>query len=362
MRGRKTAVPAGPDEARIDATARAIIQCAADPIIALGTDRAVRLWNPAAEAMFGWTAAEVIGLESPLIPRELRAEHNAVLERAANGNPVCLATRRVRKDGELLDLRVDTSALRGPAAEFLGWISVCQRNDDDAAVRRYMAERARLVRRLGDVVADLNSNLDTEAMLDRIAANLRELTRADAGGFVLIEDDKVRLVGLAGLPEELRGRTAGLWGSMVGDLIRSGNSVLMTRAEAGRPDDRVWSALPGLHTVTLSLSYVGGRPYGALYALYSGRKVGHTELELLELLAGHASVALSNATAFAEVVRQRAHERAVIDGSADGIAVLDGTGLVRQWNPAAHHLTGVPAERAIGRHPSFPLPETVHPG
>ena len=102
---------------------------------------------------------------------------------------------------------------------------------------------------------------------------------------------------------------------------------------------------------------MAGRPYGALYALYSRRKVGHVELELLELLAGHASVALSNVTAFEEVVRQRAHERAVIDGSADGIAVLDGDGLVRQWNPAAHRLTGVSAEEATGQPPPFPLPE-----
>jgi NtrC-family two-component system sensor histidine kinase KinB len=68
-------------------------------------------------------------------------------------------------------------------------------------------------------------------------------------------------------------------------------------------------------------------------------------------------VALSNVTAFEEVVRQRAHERAVIDASADGIAVLDSAGLVRQWNPAAHELTGVPAAVAMGRPPPFPLPD-----
>ena len=102
---------------------------------------------------------------------------------------------------------------------------------------------------------------------------------------------------------------------------------------------------------------MAGRPYGALYALYSGRKVGHVDLELLELLAGHASVALSNATAFAEVVKQRQHERAVIDSSADGIAVLDRQGLVRQWNPAAHALTGVSAAQAVGKPPPFALPE-----
>ena len=48
-----------------------------------------------------------------------------------------------------------------------------------------------------------------------------------------------------------------------------------------------WSALPGLHTIALSLSHVGERPYGALYALYSLCNPSHVELELLELLAGH---------------------------------------------------------------------------
>jgi signal transduction histidine kinase len=230
-------------------------------------------------------------------------------------------------------------------------------SDEDGAVRHYMAERARVVRRLGDVVADMNAELDLEVVLDRIAASLRELTRADAGGFVLIEDDRLRLVSMDGLPAELRGRTADLPSSLVGELMRSGNTVLMRTGESGRFDDLIWSALPGLHTITLSLSHVAGRPYGALYALYSGRKVGHVDLELLELLAGHASVALSNATAFGEVVRQRAHERAVIDSSADGIAVLDGDGLVRQWNPAAHVLTGVPAAQALAKPPPFPLPE-----
>ncbi|MDR2988808.1 MAG: PAS domain S-box protein, partial [Nocardiopsaceae bacterium] len=198
---------------------------------------------------------------------------------------------------------------------------------------------------------------DLEAVLDRIAASLRELTRADAGGFVLIEGERLRLVSMDGLPADLRGRTADLPSSLVGELMRSGNTVLMRTGESGRFDDLIWSALPGLHTITLSLSHVAGRPYGALYALYSGRKVGHVDLELLELLAGHASVALSNATAFGEVVRQRAHERAVIDSSADGIAVLDGEGLVRQWNPAAHALTGVSASQAVGKLPPFPLPE-----
>jgi NtrC-family two-component system sensor histidine kinase KinB len=333
-----------------------VVESAANAIMAFGADRNVVLWNPAAERLFGWTAAEVIGKQPQIVPAELKAEHNAVLERVSGGGQISFATRRIRKDGGLLDLRIDASALVSGDAT-TGWVNVCHQAGGDEDVRLDMAERARVVRRLGDVVADMNAHLELEAVLDRIAASLRELTRADAGGFVLVEGDRLRLVSMAGLPAGLRGRTADLATSMVGDLMRSGKTVMMATGESGGFGELIWSALPGLHTITLSLSHVGGRPFGALYALYSRRKVGHVELELLELLAGHASVALSNVMAFEEVVEQRAHERAVIDASADGIAVLDSGGLVRQWNPAAHRLTGLSAEDATGKLPPFPLPE-----
>jgi PAS domain S-box-containing protein len=184
----------------VDATARAVIECAADAIVALSAERTVLLWNPAAERMFGWSAAEVLGAEPPLIPEELEAEHNAALERVRSGGQVSYVTRRARKDGKLLDLRIDASALRDRSGEVIGWVNVCHRTGEDTAARHHMAERARVVRKLGDVVADMNAQRDLEAVLDRIAASLCDLTGADAGGFVLIEDDRVRLVSTEGLP------------------------------------------------------------------------------------------------------------------------------------------------------------------
>jgi PAS domain S-box-containing protein len=334
-----------------------VIESAADAIVAFSTDRTVMLWNPAAERMFGWSAAEVTGTQPPIIPDELHAEHNAVLERVRGGGQVSFATRRTRKDGTAIEVRIDTSPLTGPGGDMIGWVTICHQAGEDDVARHYMAERARVVRRLGDVVAEMNAQRDLGSVLDRIAASLRDLTGADAGGFVLIEDDRLRLVSTAGLPASLRGRVASLSSSLVGELLQSRKTVMMATGESGGFDDLVWSALPGLHTIALSLSHVGGKPYGALYALYSRRTLSHVELELLELLAGHAGVALTNAMAFEEVVRQRAHERAVIDGSADGIAVLDEAGLVRQWNPAAHRITGMPADDVMGQPPPFPLPE-----
>src|SRR6201992_614381 len=195
---------------RVDATARAVIECAADAIVAFGTDRTVLLWNPAAERMFGWTAPEVVGLEPQIIPEELKAEHNAVLERVRGGGQISFATRRIRKDSTVIDVRIDTSALTDAAGEVTGWVNVCHQTGEDDVARHYMAERARVVRRLGDVVADMNAQRDLESVLDRIAASLRELTSADAGGFVLIEDDSLRLVSTAGAPARLRREAAGL--------------------------------------------------------------------------------------------------------------------------------------------------------
>src|SRR6201987_2087334 len=351
-----TAEQAGTTGRRTDATARAVIECAADAIVAFSTDRTVMLWNPAADRVFGWAAAEVVGLAPQLIPEELKAENKEVLERARGGGQISFATRRIRKDSTIIDVRIDTSALTDGTGEVTGWVNVCHQAGEDDVARHYMAERARVVRRLGDVVADMNAQRDLESVLDRIAASLRELTSADAGGFVLIEDDTLKLFSTAGLPARLRGRTATLSASLVGELMGSGKTVMMATGQSGGFDDLIWSALPGLHTIALGLSHVAGKPYGALYALYSRRTLSHVELELLELLAGHAGVALTNAMAFEEVVRQRAHERAVIDGSADGIAVLDEAGLVRQWNPAAHRITGIPAPDAIDKPPPFPGP------
>ncbi|MQA94309.1 MAG: PAS domain S-box protein [Streptosporangiales bacterium] len=347
--------------------AHAALASAADAIVAFDAESRVVAWNPAAERMFGWSAESVLGTSPRMIPEELAAEHHAVLERVRTGGPVSIATRRLRNDGKAIDVRADTSALRSESAaaggspeedgtDPAGWVTVFHPVAREEAAHHHMAERARVVRRLNDVVADINADLDLPAVLDRIAASLTELTGADAGGFVLIEDDHLRLVSLTGLPESLRGRVADLPSSLVGELLRSRKTVMMASGDTRSFSDLIWSELDGLHTIALGVSNVQGRPYGALYALYSQRQVGHIELELIELLAGQAGVALANAMAYQEVVRQRVHERAVIDASSDGIAVLDAQGRVRKWNPAATELTEFTAADVLGKPPPFPIP------
>ncbi|MBB5998875.1 PAS domain S-box protein [Streptomonospora salina] len=337
-------------------SADAVLAYAADAIVAVDTDQRVVLWNPAAERMFGWTFTEVAGRPLPIVPDELMAEHHAVLERVRAGDPLSIVSRRLRRDGSVVDVRIDSSSLWDEQGNLTGWIDVFHTYEEIGAVQSHMTERARLVRRLTDVMADINADLDLDAVLDRIAHSLTELTGADAGGFALIEGDQLRLVSLTQLSDHLRGYQGPLDSSLFGELLRSGKTVLLATDDTRSLDDLIWADLEGLHTIALGVSNVQGRPYGALYALYSRRKVGHVELELLELLAAHAGVALGNAMAYREIVRQRAHEHAVVDSSADGIAVLGANGLVRKWNRSAAELTGYAMADAVGRHPPFPLP------
>ncbi|MFL6053152.1 MAG: PAS domain S-box protein [Actinoallomurus sp.] len=337
---------------------RAAVASSADAMIAVDADLTVSLWNPAAERMFGWAADEVLDRPLRIVPEEHTAEHRAVLERVREGGHTSFLTRRLHRDGRLLDVRAVASAMRDEDGGLLGWVGLYRPVREDEAVQHQTAERIRLVRRLNDVVADLNAELDLSAVLDRVTSGLIELTGADAAGFVVIEqhNNALRLVSMTGLPRSLRDSTSNLRSSLVGELLRSGRTVMLATSDTRRLGDLIWSELEGLHTIAVGISNVQGSPYGALYALFSGRKAGHIELELLELFAGHAGVVIGNAMNYAEVVRQRRHERAVIEASADGIAVLDRDGVVRRWNPAAHQLTGLAPEDVIGRPLPFALP------
>src|SRR4051794_27736714 len=167
-----------------DPIARAVIECAADAIVAIGPDFAVTVWNPAAERMFGWAADDVLGRVAPIVPDELKAEHNAVLERIREGGQISIVTRRFHRAGHLIDVRIDASVLRDAAGDLIGWVSVFHPIEEDEAAQHHATERVRLVRRLNDVIADLNAELDLSTVLDQITGALVELTGADAGGFV----------------------------------------------------------------------------------------------------------------------------------------------------------------------------------
>src|SRR3954469_8747864 len=95
------------------------------PIVALTAEGNITVWNPAAERLFGWTEAEVLGRPLPFIPESKIDEHRAMRQRDLAGEGFTgLEVRRRRKDGTPVDLSVSTAPLRGPDGRVTGIMSL----------------------------------------------------------------------------------------------------------------------------------------------------------------------------------------------------------------------------------------------
>jgi diguanylate cyclase (GGDEF)-like protein/PAS domain S-box-containing protein len=91
----------------------AIVESSQDAIFSTTLDGNVTTWNPAAEALYGYTPEEIIGnAVSLLVPEGLRAESAGILRRVSVGESVGeLRTVRLRKDGEPLHVAVSVSPI-----------------------------------------------------------------------------------------------------------------------------------------------------------------------------------------------------------------------------------------------------------
>ncbi|MEW5872976.1 MAG: response regulator [Chloroflexota bacterium] len=86
----------------------AVIQNSPAAIVVVDRDSSIREWNPAAERLFGYSREEAIGKNiDGLVTNEAIFEEAAgYSERTMQGDAVHVTTRRVRKDGSLVDVEV----------------------------------------------------------------------------------------------------------------------------------------------------------------------------------------------------------------------------------------------------------------
>ncbi len=129
---------------REDVSARrlaAVVDSSDDAIISKTLDGVVTSWNPAAERMFGYAAAEAIGRHITLIiPTERRAEEDEVLARIRRGQKIDhFDTIRVARDGRRIEISLTVSPVRGAGGEIIGASKIAR---DISDRRRFEAERA----------------------------------------------------------------------------------------------------------------------------------------------------------------------------------------------------------------------------
>jgi PAS domain S-box-containing protein len=105
-------------------TLEAVIQASPLPIFAVDRERIVKMWNPAAERTFGWSAQEVIGRQYPAIPKEKMDEADALFSRALESGLTEVETLRQRKDGSLMDVGISAAPLRDSRGNINGVMAV----------------------------------------------------------------------------------------------------------------------------------------------------------------------------------------------------------------------------------------------
>ena len=158
--------------------------------------------------------------------------------------------------------------------------------------------------------------------------------------------------------------------SPINAVIRTGESQLVEEVTdemvaAAAIDERHLELLRALGIVSaLSVPLtVEGQVVGALSFIRShGASYTQGDLGLAEEVARRASLAVENARLYrsAQQAQREAEERAqaaqALEFVGDGVFLIDHSGVVRLWNPAAEAVTGLSADQVVGRPAEEAIP------
>ncbi len=143
------------------------VESIGDAVITIDSDRKIVSWNKAAEVMFGWTAAEMIGGSTErLTPPELLAEAAKIKDRVCRGERVDgFETMRKTKSGAIVEVSLSAFPLRDARSKIIGTCAVIRDQTQMRVAERRLRklawrllqvqdeERRRLARELHDSTA-----------------------------------------------------------------------------------------------------------------------------------------------------------------------------------------------------------------
>ncbi|HEY9859257.1 MAG TPA: PAS domain-containing protein, partial [Candidatus Obscuribacterales bacterium] len=104
---------------------QALIQAAPSAIVALDQAGNVKLWNAAAETLFGWEGSSVLGQPLPLVPDDKQSEFQQLYQGVQQGKTFTgLQVHRQKQDGTQVDLSLSVGPLYSAEGEVNGTIAM----------------------------------------------------------------------------------------------------------------------------------------------------------------------------------------------------------------------------------------------
>jgi PAS domain S-box-containing protein len=218
---------------------KAIVDNVVDGIITINEQGMIESFNPAAERIFGYTAAEVIGRNvSLLMPEPHRGAHDGYLRHYLDGGePRVIGKGREvegrRKDGGTFTLELSVSEIRLDTQRIF------------TGVVRDITERKRAAETLRELSA-LNEAILDSANYSIIATDVDgTIRRFNAAAERMLGYRAEEVVGRATPaiihdPQEVAQRAAEL-GEELGDPIEPGFEVFVRKARGGTVEEREWT-------------------------------------------------------------------------------------------------------------------------
>ncbi|MFT3864879.1 MAG: PAS domain S-box protein [Solirubrobacterales bacterium] len=284
-----------------------------DAVLSKDLDGVVTTWNPAAERLYGYAPEEAIGRHvSFLMPDELKYEEGKILSAVRRGEVLeTYETRRVRKDGTVIDVALTISPIAGPGG-LLG-ASVIAR--DITVERRRRQAREFLIA----ATRDLDASLDpTETARNIVAKAVPELAEFCIIDFVRGDGrigDSVAASAIPGAAERLERirRDSPLeWDGdhPVAQVLRADEPMIWrdlkspgvyeTVAQTEEHQELIDEA--GYESAAVVGLVARGRTIGALSFLHAKANVRYEtiDLEFLGELGDRAALAIDNARLYQE--------------------------------------------------------------
>jgi PAS domain S-box-containing protein len=138
------------EAASIETLAQDMLRCMPEALIFSDLEGIIRIWNPGAENVFGFTAAEAIGKNLDLIiPERMRQAHwdgfnKAVARGGVLPGRTSMITRSLHKSGEQIYVDMSFAMVKNQAGELLGSMAVARdatkRFTEEKNLRKQLAE------------------------------------------------------------------------------------------------------------------------------------------------------------------------------------------------------------------------------
>jgi PAS domain S-box-containing protein len=178
-----------------------LISNSADAIVTTDVSGIVESWNPAAEAIFGFSKDEATGKFLPFIPESLMEFERDNIDKIKHGEVLKLETFRTKSDGSIIEVSVTLSPIKDVTGEIIGISGITRDITDKKRVEKELIRRNQELSRLFFISSAMRGTLELKKLLGMV---LTTVTMSDGLGFnraiiFFISDDRERLKGIMGV-------------------------------------------------------------------------------------------------------------------------------------------------------------------